>query len=1437
MANQLQSLVFEDGEWVTRSADVYQIMARSQQQEDTVMREPDTETGPEVPSLGILSRTVIETPFNKFVLPANIRHKNLNDVVFLGEDFVQLKEICDYGHLRHIATKSDFRGKILAARVFGDPRQVRISTFLQSPFHRTRSSTGEEKEATLPPEIIVLTLSSRTLMFLWASHNQRGPVTFYQKTVRLPPGSSRFDQLGAHLAVDPRGRAIAVAAYEGRFIIYKTKPLEAWRKEARAGDGGLPVVDEAVIQVEGRIMHMDFLSSGGEQDDSHVVLILVLVDKGKTKIARYEWDFRQVMDENTLRTDRAHILPEDRHPSLLIPLRKSPDFLLICDQHISLYKRVLSGPPESTLTYIPSYIPSSHRPGDSKSLPRWVQWDKAQRNPDFAKEAFYIAREDGAVIYVERGHSNGVEITEAGSWPSPIDTAFACLNNFDNSEHSQAYPDVLVSGGAGSDGLLCKVGAWPAEYSYRKAYSDCHKFSFVESIPSWAPLGDMTLTSLQGVRTPYERERAGIFVTDGKAPDGEVSELRCGLKAVVDDSFGGMDGCTGLWIVDHGVQTLEYNGHESKQHYATFVFTIPPETIAIRATRIQAEGSQSENEYYSPLDGGIWDKTQLTNEDDSVQDHIIRTEETIAACCWRDEFAIQITRKEAKVLRRPTLVGVSSYSFSSLLLGAATKANVPFIAASFRDADQAVVELVPIQPDGTIDTRGNDHLRHKLPCDTTCIELVTLGDTVFVIIGTIDASVYLFELHQDSSLTPVYETRLTDESDSRLRMVCESAVLLESEVKQEFQLVCGTRDGFIVSTHLVRSQGRYEMVAKQFVKMGSTAVQVSFCATDPSTAFIACGPDFCRMRSASTSHELNIDSIWLVDRRATAYTQGPLTALDQLPLATGPMHADRDLGGFMFAVSGEHMVFAQLDYDVRWSSHDIPPASLEQSKVVPRKIPTGATPMRMLYSQKSLHNMMVATMENKEVLKPPNGYRTLQSTIKALKVHDDQANEDLEIKQEEGQPSHMNRLVTWEFPLNPYERVHTMVEWTYESDKGRKHHLILVGTGITTEPGLETGRRLVFNTGKPGSGIKLLKAFSHRHPVRCMAIYDNTHVVAIIGKYLRMYEFRPDNGCWEKQEQVDLPSTGVHMTISGKFIHVSTSHDSHICYEVRRTNKPESPLSLNQVFTDSRQRSLAHHLICTLHRTDPIPHPSAQIFGSTPQTTTHTDTLVLVTDKTCSVTGLFHQSTPTIKAATTTLFEACLPRSVIRLHRADVRPPWRRPCPNPSTPFTGTPGILTDDLIGASTDGTIYTFSILTERARRVLRLLQNLIEAKRKRDPCLQYSTVKLRSSSIFALLSNGAEGNQDGLIKARDIDPEAMESGPAAPRFKHVDGDLLVGWLERGECVENLVTEECEEGVQRLARELIEVLRGEEGEGEGEGDGFEWVEKWLRVVLMPLL
>jgi hypothetical protein len=263
-------------------------------------------------------------------------------------------------------------------------------------------------------------------------------------------------------------------------------------------------------------------------------------------------------------------------------------------------------------------------------------------------------------------------------------------------------------------------------------------------------------------------------------------------------------------------------------------------------------------------------------------------------------------------------------------------------------------------------------------------------------------------------------------------------------------------------------------------------------------------------------------------------------------------------------------------------------------------------------------------------------------------------------------------------------------------------------------------------------------------------------------------------------------------------------------------------------FTDSRHRECTQHLAMDLPRTNDDHHIVK---------------LVLVTDKkSASVTGLYQPPVATYSNATSTLFEACLPRTVVRLDRGDIRPPWRRL----NTPNGKVTGVLADDIIGACTDGTIFSFSILSQPARYLLRLVQNLIEVKAIRNPKNRHCTINPRSGDILDVLINNAGGNQDGSIRVRDVDPRHLEdTSQRGALHKHIDGDMLKRWMEEVEegAVEFLVWDDTDDEVGKLFKNMaLDVdqswgVRNTRHERSENRELYECVERWMREVLMPVL
>ncbi|KAF8423083.1 hypothetical protein EV426DRAFT_534536 [Tirmania nivea] len=152
----------------------------------------------EHPTYGILTRTLIHSPVVKQIIPARIRGKDFNDVVFVAETYIELYLLNDDGKLRRVATKSDFQADIRHAKVFATGTgSVGDAGVLSDDV------MAEDTKGLLPPHILALTLDSGHLGFLYAV-TKGDEVEFVMSTRRIDTKGVHPKNLGKSLAVDPK---------------------------------------------------------------------------------------------------------------------------------------------------------------------------------------------------------------------------------------------------------------------------------------------------------------------------------------------------------------------------------------------------------------------------------------------------------------------------------------------------------------------------------------------------------------------------------------------------------------------------------------------------------------------------------------------------------------------------------------------------------------------------------------------------------------------------------------------------------------------------------------------------------------------------------------------------------------------------------------------------------------------------------------------------------------------------------------------------------------------------------------------------------------------------------------------------------------------------------------------------------------------------------
>jgi hypothetical protein len=150
--------------------------------------------------------------------------------------------------------------------------------------------------------------------------------------------------------------------------------------------------------------------------------------------------------------------------------------------------------------------------------------------------------------------------------------------------------------------------------------------------------------------------------------------------------------------------------------------------------------------------------------------------------------------------------------------------------------------------------------------------------------------------------------------------------------------------------------------------------------------------------------------------------------------------------------------------------------------------------------------MLVATTEAKEVFAASESYRAIHSTLNLLSLYDEKPLDEAEVKEEIGAEL-INRLVVAQYALHNAERVYSIADWAYEDDRGKKYNLVIVGTGVGSGSGKETGRRLIFNLGQRGSRLSLQKESIYPNPVYCVAMFDSRATISVVGNQLNFDEF------------------------------------------------------------------------------------------------------------------------------------------------------------------------------------------------------------------------------------------------------------------------------------------------------------------------------------------
>ncbi|KAK3491675.1 mono-functional DNA-alkylating methyl methanesulfonate N-term-domain-containing protein [Neurospora crassa] len=541
--------VLRNGEWVTETVSIQTILKAKPAQGPK--RAEQTET----PVCGLLTRTVADSQMVKSVLPVRLRSPHHNDVAFIGHRSVQIREFQSNGQFRDILFRR-FPHNIRNACVVGSfdiPDGVDdlnpamdIETPVKMEDQDVHSSPPSGSTSQLPPQLLALAMENADVVFLWIGPGVDGRPEFYTSTqflFRRPPQFLNGN-FGAHMAVDPSSRYMALSSYHGLFAVGELESLANFTQPQDENMVEL-VKSWRLRSVQGVIQSLTFLYPRPEDKD-HIILLLIVVNNGKSRMVIYEWTLGDDLATVFAEEKRGHRLPvENQMPQLLIPLTVGSAFIAISPEQVAVCTECLHGPPRFDTLELeaPPKSPNYYGTGE----PLWTAWDRPYRLPCYlkGKDCLYLAREDGIVVYIEVDEDHALErSTFIDAFKCNISSAFAYL--FDQ------YADVLVLGSDNGTGGVWKIP--PRDHPLR-----------IGTLPSGAPTLDFATTDSpsSGEKAPDSFGTSIAPSTDGqlRAPDrifaasghgltGCITEYRHGLRADIGLELELEEGLKQAWLLN-----------------------------------------------------------------------------------------------------------------------------------------------------------------------------------------------------------------------------------------------------------------------------------------------------------------------------------------------------------------------------------------------------------------------------------------------------------------------------------------------------------------------------------------------------------------------------------------------------------------------------------------------------------------------------------------------------------------------------------------------------------------------------------------------------------------------------------------------------------------------------------------------------------------------
>ncbi|KAH8804808.1 mono-functional DNA-alkylating methyl methanesulfonate N-term-domain-containing protein [Xylogone sp. PMI_703] len=1373
----LETSLLVNGTWTTRTIDLDSVLRHHEEKDKEPKRMNLMETQ-DPPEYGLLTQTIICSPLVHWILPVSLRSPGIIDIAFIGDEFVQIRELRPNGHLCDVIRREHFGARIRNARVVGSLKAysrdaqassldsiIKIEKDNDSGMKINKEQEEDRQTLTknLPPQFILLQLETGDSIFLMLRRSGAGDLEFVVRRHSLPENSMLLLQPGTHLTVDPSSRYMAVGCSERQFAIYALHPREKLKQRYSEGDDIEMVESQTVVTFHGIIHKMEFLFPSADDED-HIILLILVVHKGKTRMVVYEWETGADLDKVTPHSYKGHLLAKSREaPLLLIPLTIKSAFILVCEDSMTICQGLLQGSPMCIdfNTRLDRDRPTLMHHGIS--TPLWTSWTRPSRLPHHtaSRDDLYIVREDGLVKFLEID-ADADDFIRAdmniGQLGRNNGTALASVYN-ENLDDSTKTGDLLITGGDSCPG---------GTYMVRARQSPV----FLQKIQNWSPSVDFTTTAISEDRNyidpPSSKSSVPrsdrIFSCGGKGAQGAITEFRYGVEASLGLEVDYQSPISNAWVLQPEPYSQLF-----KDDASLFLLSLADRSALLQLSNDASDIVEVDQEL-TPFDLGSRTITSSASGDGIIQ----VTERSI----------IFISEDDVRMYSGQEILGSAN-----AILDAVIYDNMIFYTA--HAGTESLLNCV-MQKASDAPAPGARQIFRTLKTfstSITCVDVFTVDGQPWLIVAGWDGS------SVDLSLKPIYEggdwhkVRLPLPPPTHPKLEAINSISVASGLPDNLILLCGTRNGFVVTIQLNKSS--LEVRNTRWDRFGANKASITkdHYFQSPDEFFVTCDSKiYSIIRNSSYNSGTSflnrywaINQIWVTNVLDPALAQPNIDSITRLP--TGFLRGSEDRT--LLLVSGSQLMLAGL---------------APRSTAVPRHIPIRGTPSRILYSH-ALGGILIvgASIERKSTLlfiDPDTGVD--------ISMPVDKKGDPVDFVSGLG---------------NTNERIFGLFEWPYTKD-GRTWHFLIVCTssGRLLIISFDRGATSSVRTGEADNStaqdtrkIRYWTRYKYKteEPIYSVTGYPSG-LCYCSGNRLYFETLDLTERKFKKISEFWLPSLARVLSHEDSNIYALTSNDSlQILKLVIPENPEEESYQTLHTHSDKETRSgLDHKLIG-------VEHP-----------------ISLVSDKDCSVAGQW-ASQNTKSDTLINVFEAALPYSVLKFHIAKSRPiwdhSWYMPPIQPSAtehqdgshektsskesyhmdiiPSTRMHG----EVLGLSIDGSLSHFTMIGVSAWRFLRYLYNLA----------------IKSPMVAEFVH--------GIWKF------PLEPATDPKIMMHVDGDILRHCLE-GRKLEKLVCMGAEdEGEAEIFNTFCELLRDlHRGEVDRYQDARDYVEQAyedLEFYLRPVL